>query len=173
MLILLVRHAQASERDPERWPDDTLRSLTNVGREAHAGITRALCRLDLYPEVLLTSPWKRAIQTANLMIEEMEVEIDATRCDALAAEPDLAKLQECIGTRTPDSVVALVGHSPWMEDLASLLLAGPGSRIAVDFPKSGVLAIQADRFEAGAGVLQFFLRPKQIRRLTRRKKGKR
>ena len=60
MLLLLVRHAQAGERDAERWPDDRQRPLTNPGRAAHAKVSRALRRLDLSPTLVLTSPWTRA-----------------------------------------------------------------------------------------------------------------
>ena len=36
MLLLLVRHADAGDRDPAQWPDDTLRPLTDKGRKVHA-----------------------------------------------------------------------------------------------------------------------------------------
>src|SRR5690606_40778352 len=67
MLLLLTRHARAPERDTARWPDDSLRPLTNLGREFHAEMSRALARIDGTPGAVLTSPWVRARQTADLM----------------------------------------------------------------------------------------------------------
>jgi phosphohistidine phosphatase SixA len=47
-----------------------------------------------------------------------------------------------------------------MEDLASVLLGGSTTSIRIDFPKSGVVGIELERMEPGAGELRFFLRPK-------------
>ncbi|MEO8226187.1 MAG: histidine phosphatase family protein [Gemmatimonadota bacterium] len=170
MLLLLVRHAQAGERDPERWPDDRLRPVTNPGRAAHATVTRALARLDLEPSLILTSPWIRALQTSEVMVEELGLDIDPTPCEALTAEPRIEAFQECLANVDPKATVALVGHSPFLEDLASLLLTGATARLNVDFPKSGVMGIETDRIEAGAATLKFFLRAKQMERFRRRKR---
>jgi len=58
--------------------------------------------------------------------------------------------------------VAMVGHSPWMEELAAILLAGSVSTLRMDFPKSGVMGIDLDELAPGAGELRFFLRPKMV-----------
>ena len=58
--------------------------------------------------------------------------------------------------------MALVGHEPWLSGLASLLLTGEPHRVSIDFPKSGVIGIEADAIDAGAGMLRFFLRPKLV-----------
>ncbi|MBA2627058.1 MAG: histidine phosphatase family protein [Gemmatimonadales bacterium] len=170
MLVMLVRHAQAGELDPERWPDDRLRPLTNPGRAAHARVSRALARLDLEPALVLSSPWVRAMQTAEIMIEELGLDSDQVGCEALTVEPNLQAFQECLADVDPDASVALVGHSPFLEDLASVLVTGAPSRMAIDFPKSGVMGIEMDRVDAGAGTLRFFLRPKQMERFRRRKR---
>src|SRR3989304_5653367 len=72
---------------------------------------------------------------------------------------DLAALGTEIGDIRPDETIALVGHEPWMSELASLLLAGSSGGLAIDFAKSGVMAIQTEGFKAGAGTLVAFLRP--------------
>ena len=41
MLVLLIRHARAGDRDPAQWPDDSKRPLTDEGREIQAGTGRA------------------------------------------------------------------------------------------------------------------------------------
>ena len=109
---------------------------------------------------MLTSPWKRAAQTAEILVETLELVHPPVPCDALAAEPDAARLAECVGDPGSDATVAMVGHSPWMEELAALLLGGSVSGLRVTFPKSGVMGIDLEKIEPGAGELQFFLRPK-------------
>ncbi|MGE5927676.1 MAG: SixA phosphatase family protein [Gemmatimonadota bacterium] len=172
MLLLLVRHARAAERDPARWPDDSLRPITNLGREFHSEISRALGRLDCTTEAVLTSPWVRAQQTAEIMIEEMELDLESVASEALARDVDLDAIRKDVEALGRVSVVALVWNSAWVEELASLLLTGTSDGLTIDFPKSGVLGLDLDRIAPGAASLRFFLRPKHVRDMRRRKKVK-
>ncbi len=162
MRLLLIRHAHAGDRDPEQWPDDRDRPLTDKGRKTHRKVSRALGKLDLVPAKVLTSPWLRAAQTADVMVQELGLRAPAITIDALATEPDLARLADDIGDPGPDAVVALVGHSPWIEDLAALLLTDATGGLRLDYPKSGVMEIELERVAKGAGVLRFFLRPRMV-----------
>jgi phosphohistidine phosphatase len=162
MLLLLIRHAHAGDRDPQQWPDDRDRPLTDKGRKTHAKVSRALGKLDLIPAKVLTSPWTRAAQTAEILIEELGLSAAAVPCTALATEPDLIRLADDIGEPGSDAVVALVGHSPWIEELAAVLLTDSTGGLRLDYPKSGVMGIALDRPLPGAGTLRFFLRPKML-----------
>src|SRR5262245_20816846 len=161
MLLLLVRHAHAGDRDPSQWPDDTQRPITDKGRKAQARVVKALGDMGLVPELVLTSPWLRAAQTAELIQEGLSLATPPVPCLALAADPELGALDKALGPPRGDKAVgALVGHSPWIEELVGLLLTGAAHGLAVDFPKSGVMAIEAERIGPRAGRLRFFLRPK-------------
>jgi phosphohistidine phosphatase len=162
MLLLLVRHANAGTRDPAQWPDDRDRPLTEKGRKVQAEVSRFLRKRDLAPSLVITSPWARAEQTAAILVQVAQVAQPPVPCEALADDPDLNRLQQCVGDQSPDAIVAMVGHSPWMEDLASILLGGSSTSIRMDFPKSGVMGIDLDRLEPGAGELRWFVRPKMI-----------
>ncbi len=160
MLLLLIRHALAAEHDPARWPDDALRPLVPKGRKRHARMARALGRAGYLPERVYSSPWKRAWQTARITVEELGLDRSArVRCDALAAPPDLGAFARDLGDPAPDSVLALVGHEPWMSELAALLLAGSAHGLSIDFAKSAVLGIEADGIAPRAGTLRFFWHP--------------
>ena len=160
MLLLLVRHANAGARDPAQWPDDRDRPLTDKGRKVQADVSRFLRKHDLAPSLVLTSPWTRAMQTAEIVVEVARVGQPPVPCDPLADDPDLIRLQDFVGNQPPGAIVAMVGHSPWIEELASILLGGSSTGIRIDFPKSGMMGIQLDRLEPGAGELRFFVRPK-------------
>jgi phosphohistidine phosphatase len=164
MLLLLIRHADAGERDPDRWPDDRDRPLTDKGRKTHRRVSRALGELDLTPTRVLTSPWARATQTAEVLAGELKLTSPPIACSALAAAPDLSRLADDIGEPGPDAIVALVGHSPWMEELAALLLTDSTTGLRIDYPKSGVMGIDLERVAPGSGELRFLLRPKMVQR---------
>lgn len=162
MLLLLVRHAHAGDRDPDRWPDDRERPLTDKGRKTQRRVSRGLAELQLAPTAVLTSPWIRAVQTAEIIVGELGLPQPAVPSEALAAAPDLSRLADDIGEPGNNAIVALVGHSPWIEELAALLLTGETAGLRIDYPKSGVMAIDLERPAAGAGELRFFLRPKMV-----------
>jgi phosphohistidine phosphatase len=159
MQLLLIRHADAGDRDPTLWPDDNLRPITEKGRRRHRRVARRLKRRGLVPTVLLASPLMRAWQTAQL-VAEYAGGASPLAAPALAAPPDLPALQAAIGRPGLDAIVALVGHEPWLGELASLLLTGDRGRLAIDFPKSGVLGLSLEAVAPGAGRLGFFWRPK-------------
>jgi phosphohistidine phosphatase len=162
MLVLLVRHADAGDRNSVQWPDDRDRPLTDKGRKVQRRVSKALARFELVPTHVLTSPWTRAAQTAQVMVETLAL-APAVPCEPLAAEPDLVRLTDYVGEQGSEARVALVGHSPWIEELAGILLGGSASGVRVDFPKSGVMGIDLVKLAPGAGELQFFLRPKMAK----------
>jgi phosphohistidine phosphatase len=160
MQLLLIRHAQAAEQDAEAYPDDSLRPLVPKGRKVQRRMSRLLAKRGLLPSRIFSSPWKRAWQTAGVLAEETGLgRKRRIPCEALAAPPDLAELAIGVGEVRADETIALVGHEPWMSGLAGLLLAGSTTALAIAFPKSGVMGIEAPGFEAGRGTLEFFLTP--------------
>ena len=162
MLLLIIRHADAGERDPAKWPDDSQRPLSDKGRKTHRRVSRALARLELVPELVLTSPWTRAAETADILSEELKLDRPPVPVAALADTPDLSRLADDMGRPASGAVVAMVGHSPWMEELGAILLGGSATSVRIDFPKSGVLGIDLAELAPAAGELRFLLRPKML-----------
>jgi phosphohistidine phosphatase SixA len=102
------------------------------------------------------------MQTAQVTVEGARLPAAPVPCDALADDPDLARLGECVGHQPPEAIVAMVGHSPWMEELAALLLGGSADSPRINYPKSGVMGLDVgDELRAGGAELRFFIRPKQ------------
>jgi phosphohistidine phosphatase len=165
MLLLIVRHAQAGEQDPTKYPDDTDRPLTRSGKEIHAEVSEELAKRDLLPEAILSSPWKRAWQTAEIMAREFsgkKNKLKPRAAPSLAQSPDLEAIRAEIDGIGEIGCVALVGHEPWLSELVSLLVTGERDKLTIDFPKSGVVGIEAAAVENGSGTLRFFLRPKLL-----------
>jgi phosphohistidine phosphatase len=156
MLLLLCRHAQAAEHDPHQYPDDTLRPLVGKGRRAQRRVARELRRRDLVPSTILSSPWLRAWDTGAIMRDELGLKKRAqVVCESLATSPDLGAIGHDVGAKTSHEIVALVGHEPWIGELAALLLTGKATGVAIEVAKSGVLGIEIAEIEAGRGTLKF------------------
>ncbi len=169
MLLLLVRHAHAGERDPAKYPDDALRPLTRKGKGMHDRISRQLARSGIKPGLILSSPWKRALQTATIMADAFSTRNGPAPVHptaALAQAPSLAALRKELQAQAEKDVVALVGHEPWMSQLAALLLTGRREGVSIAFPKSGMMGIEVAEAAAGEGMLRFFWRPKMLKDTT-------
>lgn len=163
MLLLLVRHALAADRDEALFPDDAERPLVPKGRRTQARMARRLRKRGLAPTAIFSSPWKRAWQSAGILAREAGLPKTARLpCPPLAADPDLEALSAAIGPRGEEAIVALVGHEPWIGELASLLLTGSPTRLAIAFAKSGVLGVRTPAIAPAGGVLEFFAAPRGL-----------
>jgi phosphohistidine phosphatase len=141
--LYLIRHAKAAARGPD-YPDDRLRPLVAKGRDQAAALARALACLGWRFDRLFSSPYSRARQTAAALTEALSpcAKGKVEALDALCADDYatlLAQLEAGLGPAAEH--VALVGHQPYLGELASLLLGGDPYRSRVRFKKGGLLIL--------------------------------
>lgn len=70
MELILVRHARAFDRDRAAWPDDARRPLTAEGRDEFARLARRLARVRPRVDLVESSGFVRAWQTAQILSEK-------------------------------------------------------------------------------------------------------
>ncbi len=115
MDLWIVRHAIAEDRYDG---DDARRALTEEGRRRFARCVRGLKRLGAGFDLVLHSPLLRAQETADLLLPlSRKARMRVT--GGLARDPDEQLLGEIRGER-----VAVVGHEPWLSQLAAWLVFG-------------------------------------------------
>jgi phosphohistidine phosphatase len=164
MEIYLVRHAIAHERDSERWPDDALRPLTDDGIVRFEAAARGLRRIVPSVERVLSSPFTRAWDTAEILVAQAGWPA-AERADELASGRDPADAVALLESLTGGSV-ALVGHEPHLSSLASLLLVGDGARAEIELKKGSVVALTAwTAYVRDSTYLRWLAQPKLLRTL--------
>ncbi len=168
MRLILIRHARAAERDPEAWPDDDLRPLVSRGRDEHRSVARALARMDVGIESLLSSPLVRARETAEITARELGFKNPIQFTPRLGGTYDPLHLLAVLRGFPADAVVAAVGHEPHLSDFSGFLLHPEGS-IRIEFKKSGVLGIDFEgTAKRGQGTLRFFLTPKLLAAISKK-----
>ncbi len=163
MKLYLIRHAAAEERAADGR--DAARALTAEGRRRFREIVHGLQRLDVRVERLVHSPARRACQTAELCLPLVEGELEVS--DLLYAPPGEELLAALAGER-----VALVGHEPWLSELAFWLISGSHARsgglgAALELEKGGLLELEGEPQPGGMTLLQA-LAPGTLRKLGRR-----
>jgi phosphohistidine phosphatase len=169
MILLLIRHGPAGERS--EWArtgnPDSERPLTVEGREAMRLAAPALRGLVGKLDVLATSPFTRAYQTADIVAGAYDA-IPLTVVDPLASGGDRRALLNWLREQTPGITVALVGHNPDLEDLAAWLLAGQDDGF-IKLKKGGAAMIKFKGTPApGEGVLHWLMQPGQLRGMVKR-----
>jgi phosphohistidine phosphatase len=99
-MLWLLRHAEAADGEP-----DEERPLTDKGRTQAEAAGRSLARLGEEIDVCLSSPKRRAVETAELACEPLGIEVTVE--PALAGHPvDVSEITAGLGN------VLLVGHDP-------------------------------------------------------------
>lgn len=166
MKLLIIRHGPAG--DPEAWQaegrDDRLRPLTPKGkkevRKAATGLHQLVPTLDL----LATSPWIRAAETARLVGKEYGCEV--TEIEALTSEQAPKDLAPWLHGQRGKESVGLVGHEPHLGLLVGYLLSGKSASF-IELKKGGACLVEMeDPSRAGSGILQWLLTNRELRRLA-------
>ncbi len=165
MHIILMRHADAGDADSRRYPDDGLRPLTSVGEREHRLLVQGLARMGVGATHVLTSPLRRARETAEITARGLAVPGVIESVDALGDRFTVGALLEHLQRYPAQATVLCVGHEPHLSRFAAALLhADAAVRIAV--PKSGVIGLEcAGQPAPGAARLLWALPPRELLRL--------
>jgi phosphohistidine phosphatase len=162
MILYLVRHGIAMNRSDPKCPPDAERPLTARGVQKTRSAALGLRALGAKPDVLITSPYVRAAQTAEIFAE------------ALGYSPEKIRVSEALKpTDNPATILAEIsrlrakevmccGHAPHLDLLMSLLAGARGAFTALK--KAGVACFEQ---EGGHGrwELRWMVSPKVLRDL--------
>jgi phosphohistidine phosphatase len=148
MELYLLRHANA---DTEAAHDDD-RALSEKGRGQAAKVAKFCREHDLQPDVLLSSPIRRAQETAEIVAETLGVEMKIARWLACGLEP--AKALTHLRELQTHERVMLVGHEPDFSELAAHLLGLPDG-VQIRIRKASLTRIDLAALTPGTGCLQY------------------
>jgi phosphohistidine phosphatase len=157
MEIYILRHGVAEE--PQAGQPDSERALTPDGRKKLRNVLRAAASAGVAPSLILTSPYKRALQTAQLAAEILDYKGDLVRTDALEPGSSPKTVWDEIRVHKDEPRILLAGHEPLFSRLTAYLLGAPN--LQVDFKKGALACIELERFGAEPhGVLRWMLTSK-------------
>ncbi|MBZ5611149.1 MAG: phosphohistidine phosphatase SixA [Acidobacteriia bacterium] len=157
MEIYLLRHGIAEDGQAGR--PDSERALTAEGKKKLSNVLRAAAAAGVQPELILTSPYRRAVQTAQLAAEILEYQGDLLRTKALEPGSTPRAVWEEIRVHKDAPRILLSGHEPLFSSLTAYLLGCPN--LQIDFKKGGLACVEVDRFTAEPhAVLKWYVTPK-------------
>jgi phosphohistidine phosphatase len=154
MQVYLLRHGIAE--DGQAGGSDADRALTDEGRRKLREILITASKADVQPSLILTSPLKRALQTAEIAKQVLRYKNELVPSKALSPGSSVEQVWDEIRAHRNESSVMLVGHNPQFENLAGYLLGCPS--IQIDFKKGAILRIDFDNISSHPrGVLRWYL----------------
>lgn len=164
MQLLVIRHAIAVEREDHALTGrpDSDRPLTDSGRRRMRRNARGLQRIAPHPDLIATSPWLRAADTAAVVAETLGVERVET-VDVMLPDRHPRVLAAWLNARSDMPAIAVVGHEPHLGSLVTWLVSGTeDSRI--EFKKGGACLLRLDDpVGPGSAILEWLVTPAQLR----------
>jgi phosphohistidine phosphatase len=168
MQLLVIRHAIAMERDEfaESGEGDDRRPLTKAGAKRMRKVARGLRQVVDRIDVLATSPYTRAVETAEIVSDEFDIgpaEVSAS----LVPDVHFDELERWTQLHAKADVVAIVGHEPHLSGLVSWLMTGTGES-RIELKKGGACLIGFEsNLRRASGTLLWLMTPRQLRSISR------
>ncbi len=164
MLLYLVRHGVAVDRKDPDCPADAERPLTPKGIKKTHEAALGFRALDVKPNVVLTSPWLRAVQTAEIFCEVLRIpEKKIVSTNALRGTSAPGDLFRELAKLKADEVVCF-GHEPHLHQVIGLVLH-TNARIT-EIKKAGCACIELERISPPQGQLIALYPAKVLRQLA-------
>ncbi len=158
MIIYFLRHASAGQHKTNPAKDEK-RPLDKDGIEQCGQIGRALAALDVHVDAIISSPLKRATQTASLVGNEIAFEGKLAFDKALRPEASFEEFRNLLNRFAKAEEIMVVGHNPSLSEFLSLLISGRSSEASVDLKKGAVARVDL----AKDATLAWCLTPKLVR----------
>ena len=161
MDIYIIRHAIAVDEVTSDYESDSERPLTDQGRKKMRQIAKALRHLGVEFDLILSSPYVRACETAEVLADVFKMKNKIAFSDNLIplGNPELL-VGEINERHTVDSL-AIVGHEPHLSALVGLLI-GESLNIEITLKKGGVCYLSADNlhYREHRATLKWLLPPR-------------
>jgi phosphohistidine phosphatase len=156
VIVYFLRHASAGQSlsDPKK---DEKRPLDTEGTLQCRYIGRALAAADVSIDTIISSPLKRAMQTAQLVANELGFEQKIEMDSAMRPEATYTAFQSLLRKHQAKDAIMVVGHNPSIEEFLAQTIGRNGAAAGVDSKKGSVAKVEIKR---SGGILQWLLTPK-------------
>ena len=160
MKLYILRHAEAADRDPKKFPEDALRPRLKKGKKNTLKVARTLKKDNSKIDLILSSSSLRALDGARIIRKALKLKKDKlVEVDALLPEGNNSTLIAEIKEKYKVDSLLLVGHNPNLTLLISQLLAGSPD-LPIRLRKGGLCKLSIDELTDGkCAVLEFLTEP--------------
>ena len=143
MNIYIIRHAIAVDEGTPEYEEDSQRPLTDKGKKKMRQIAKGLRTLGVDFDLILSSPYVRAKETAEILADVFKTKMDIAFSENLIPMGDPDLLISELNEKHSANSVALIGHEPHLTALISLLVS-ENAGVDMALKKGGVCRLSAD-----------------------------
>ena len=156
MIVYFVRHASAGQKrfSPKK---DEKRSLDAEGVHQCTQMGRILSAMEVAVDTVISSPLKRATQTASLIANEIGHEGKLNIENALRPEAKYEHFREMLRKYSKFEALVLVGHNPNFSEFLGRMMVANGDRAYVDLKKAAIAKVESEQKKF---VLHWLLTPR-------------
>lgn len=155
MKLYFLRHGLAGERS--EWKgDDAKRPLTDEGKEKTERAATTIAHWGLAFDLIISSPYDRAYQTAEIVARKLEMQDKLLKDDRLMPGFDVDQLTKLIADYSKAMRLVFVGHEPDFSQVVSQLIGG--GRIVMK--KGGLACVDLPDPQSLKGELLWLVTPK-------------
>jgi phosphohistidine phosphatase len=163
MRIYVVRHGIAIDREDPKCPSEAERYLTPEGIAKTKQVARGVAELGCTANLLISSPYVRAWQTAEIFAGALGyAKQKIRRTDLLLPGADAGLLFRELAKDKNSAEIFLFGHGPQVDDIVALVLGAKNPCTALK--KAGVAALELKRVSPPTGELLWLATPKLLKR---------
>ncbi|MGD0989514.1 MAG: phosphohistidine phosphatase SixA [Candidatus Sulfotelmatobacter sp.] len=161
MILYFLRHASAGESliNPKK---DEKRALDKEGIEQCGYVGRALAAMDVQVDAIVSSPLKRATQTASLVGNEMGYEGKLQIDNGLKPGATFTDFRHLLEKYAAQESIMVVGHNPNLSQFLGTVISESGCEASIDLKKGAVARVDMRR---SSGTLLWCLTPRVLRTL--------
>jgi phosphohistidine phosphatase len=159
MIIYFLRHANAG-KPVANLKKDEKRALDKEGIEQCGMVGRTLAALEVQVDAMISSPLKRAAQTASLVGNELSYEGKIQFEDALRPSASFADFRRLLEKYAKQEAIMVVGHNPNLSEFLGRSISETGCEAGTELKKGAVAKVEMGRNSA---VLQWCLTPRVLR----------
>lgn len=163
MRLVIFRHGIAQDRDDPKSPPDPERRLTAEGIQKTRAAARGLRALEAVPDAVLTSPYRRARETADLVVSALRLKVEVQETDALLPDAEPQALLKALAKLKGADTVVVTGHAPHVDDFLARSLGCPGP--VTELKKAGAACLEVNPHSARRAKLLWLVEPKVLRAL--------
>lgn len=165
MVIYFLRHASAGAKQFSNAANDEKRPIDKVGEVQSHDVGRALAYIGVTANVIISSPLTRAVQTANIVAQELGHEEKVVLDAALRPEASFEQFKALLNRHKDKLAIMVVGHDPSMTEFVNRVLSGGGPLSAVEMKKGGVAKVEKELRRPA--ILRWLITPKVVQRTQR------
>lgn len=157
MEIYILRHGIAE--DPRPGLRDSDRALTGEGKKKLREVLEFAREAGVKPELLLTSPFRRARETAEIAHEILAPQALVAPCNSIIPGGEMGHAWTDIRTHKDAEAILLATHEPFAGLFTAYLLNVPV--LPIDVKKGAMIRVDVEAFGPQPhGVLKWMLTPR-------------